>query len=401
MKTIVSLVLIIMLLTGNVLGYNIYDEEEEGEYVETATSIGVPNLNARAAILYDSTYDRILYEKNSKQRRANASTTKMITALVAYENGNLEDVIEVSQKAASVGGSTIKLKTGDRITLDDLIKGLLVHSGNDAAVAIAEYIAGNVDEFSYLMNKKVEEIGAVDTNFITPHGLDEDNHYSTAFDLMLIAKEVLKNPYLSNIINQKSVEITINGNTRIINTTNEILSSYEGGNGIKTGYTGNAGRCLVASAKIDARQLISVVLGCDSKKNRTIDTIRLLDYGFKEYTVIDLAQYIKNDMYIIVDKSEGGLYKVSKEMNLLYPIKDTEKDKITFQYDIPKNLVAPLKKGEMIGTVRVLLDGVEIKKAEYYLPEDINRKTWREYFYKILEDSLENYENMVEKMFKI
>lgn len=402
MKKLLMTFLMIITLMNNVLAF--YDEsiiDYDDEYVETIASTGVPSLNARSAILYDATYDRILYEKNSKQKRANASTTKMITALVAYEKGNLDDIVEISQSAANVGGSTIDLKKGDKISLNDLIKGLLIHSGNDAAVAIAEHIAGSVERFSVLMNEKAEEIGATDTNFVTPHGLDSEKHYSTAYDLVLIAKEILKNEYLSSIVSQKSAELNINGRMKVINTTNEMLSYYDGANGIKTGYTGEAGRCLVTSAKKNGRLLISVVLGCDSKKNRTIDSIRLLDYGFNEFEIVNLADYIKKDIYIIVGKSEGEIYKLSENMNIPYPLKNSEKDAITIKYDIDNSLVAPLKKGETVGKVKILLNGIEISLVEYKLPEDINRKSWQEYFYTILSDSLENYENMVEKLFKL
>lgn len=392
MKKIFMILLVFIMLFSEVLAFDeTIIEDEEGLYVETVASVGVPNLNARSAILYDVTYDRILYEKNSKQRRANASTTKMITALVAYENGNLDDMVEVSKNAAMTGGSSINLKTGDKITLGDLIKGLLIHSGNDAAVAIAEHISGNVESFSELMNEKAEEIGAVDTHFVTPHGLDEENHFSTAYDLMTIGKEILKNTYLSGIISQKSIEITINGNSRTLNSTNEMLSYYDGANGIKTGYTGNAGRCLVSSAKQDGRQLISVVLGCDSKKNRTVDSIRLLDYGFQNYEVVDLAKYLKKDIYISVEKSEEEIYRLNKDFSLFYPLKKEEQDKIFVEYDIKSKLVAPLKKGETIGYATIELDGITLKQVTYTLPEDINRKSWKNYFYKVLEKSLMNY----------
>ncbi|MBQ9313654.1 MAG: D-alanyl-D-alanine carboxypeptidase [Clostridia bacterium] len=394
MKKIVLISLIFMILSKGTLAFDeTLIEDEEGLYVETIANVDVPNLNARAAILYDVTYDRILYEKNAKQRRANASTTKMITALVAYEYGDLDDMVEVSRNAATTGGSSINLKTGDKISLDSLIKGLLVHSGNDAAVAIAEYIAGDVESFSKLMNQKAQEIGAVDTHFVSPHGLDEDNHYSTAYDLMLISKEMLKNTYLANIISQKTLEITVNDNSKALNSTNEMLSYYEGANGVKTGYTGNAGRCLISSAKKNERQLISVVLGCDSKKNRTVDSIRLLDYGFNNYEIVNLADFVKKDLYIVVDKSEGEIYRLSKDLNLMYPLKENEKEKVEVEYDLKTNLTAPLFKGENVGTVKIKLDGGIINQIEYTLPQNINRKSWQNYFNKVFTDSLKNIIN--------
>lgn len=397
LKRLVCILLILILMLGSVFAFyeeTIVDEELGLEDIkEVTTQSGVPSINARSAILYDLSYGRILYEKNPKQRRANASTTKMLTAIVAYENGNLEDVVTVSKKAATTGGSTIKLRTGDKITLGDLIKGLLVHSGNDAAVAIAEHIAGSEEEFAKLLNEKAEKIGAVDTNFITPHGLDSENHYSTAFDLVLIGKCLLEIPFLSNIVSQKSVEIKINGNSRILGTTNEMLGTYIGANGIKTGFTGDAGRCLVTSVTKDDRRLICVVLGCDTKKDRTLDSIKLLDYGFKEYTIVDLSEYFRKTICINVDKSEGKIYTLTKEIELKYPLKDSEISEIKVNYKIKNDLEAPIKKGTSVGISEIYVGSSKIAEFEYLLPMDIPRKTWKSYFKTILECQIENINN--------
>lgn len=390
LKKIICVFLVLIFLIGNVEAF--YEETIENEtlniedFIETVGKTGVPSINARAAIVYDLSYGRILYEKNPKQRRANASTTKMLTAIVAYEEGNLEDVVVVSRKSANTGGSTIKLRTGDKVTLGDLIKGLLVHSGNDAGTAIAEHIAGNEEEFAKLLNAKAEEIGAVDTHFVTPHGLDNENHYSTAFDLMLIGKKLLEIPFLANIVSQKSVEIKINGNTRILSTTNEMLSTYAGADGIKTGFTGDAGRCLVTSVTKDNRKLLCVVLGCDTKKDRTLDSIKLLDYGFKEYTVVDLSKYLRKTICIDVAKSEGKVYTLTKEIEINYPLKEFEKDTVRVNYIIKNDLEAPIKKGTRVASVEIFVDNNKIDEIEYFLPMDIERKTWKSYFKTILEN---------------
>lgn len=383
------MILVIMCLFNCVYGF--YEgtlQEDEGYFVETTASVGVPNLNARAAILYDATYGRILYEKNSKQKRANASTTKMITAMVAYEQGNLDDIVTVSQKAANTGGSTINLKRNDKVTLDGLIKGLLVHSGNDAAVAIAEHISGSVEKFSDLMNEKAEEIGAKDTHFVTPHGLDEDGHYSTAYDLMLIADKLLEIPYLADIVAKRTVEIKINDYARTIGTTNEMLSTYNGADGVKTGFTGDAGRCIVTSATQNGRKLISVVLGCDTKKNRTLDSVKLLDYGYNAFKEVDLKEYIRDSICITIEKSEGGIYRLSKDIDFKYPLKDDEISKIQVKYNVLSDLVAPVNKGELVGTTEIFFDNIKIGEIEYTLPENIERKNWKTYFKEILNEKL-------------
>ena len=257
LKKISIFMFIILTLGADVLAF--YDEMvEENNYglemIETASNSESLILNSKNAILYDNTYNQVLYEKNAYDRVPNASTTKVLTAIVAYEKGNLSDIVTVSKNAANVGGSGINLRSGDKITLEDLIKGLLVRSGNDSAVAIAEHVGGSVEKFCEIMNSKAKEIGLKDTNFVTPHGLDKENHYSTAYDLAKMSEYLLEIDVLKNIVNQKNVAIKINNHSVTLGTTNELLSFYEGADGVKTGFTGNAGRCLITSATRNGRQ---------------------------------------------------------------------------------------------------------------------------------------------------
>ena len=361
MKKVISAILFFVCLFTSTFSFYEDFENDDEIYLETATSTGVPTLNAKSAILYDVTFDRILYEKNARQKRANASTTKMITAIVAYEEGDINDIVTVSKNAGSIGGSVINLKENDKISLDALINGLLIHSGNDAAVAIAEHIAGSVEGFSDIMNEKALEIGAKDTHFVTPHGLDKEEHYSTAYDLMLIAKYLLEIPYLANIVSQKVVEIEVNGYTKTIGTTNEMLNIYEGANGVKTGFTADAGRCIITSANKNDRKLISVVLGCDTKKNRTIDSVKLLNYGFEDYKLYDFSNHIKQNICISVEKSEGKLYMLSKNITFVYPLKDDEIKNINVKYDVRTNLLAPIYKGEKVAIAEIYIGQNKIR----------------------------------------
>lgn len=384
MKKIICIFFSVICLFNSVYAFYEDASEDVSEFiVETTASVSVPNLNAKSAILFDSTYGRILYEKNAKERRANASTTKMITAMVAYENCDLNEIVVVSQKAANTGGSSINLRKNDKISLDCLIKGLLMRSGNDASVAIAEHISGSVEKFAELMNEKLDEIGAKDTHFVTPHGLDNEGHYSTAYDLVLIADSFLEIPYLADIVSKKSIDITINGNMRTIGTTNEMLSVYEGANGVKTGFTGNAGRCIVTSSVRDGRRLISVVMGCDTKNNRTRDSINLLNYGYNVFKVVELKDYLRENICISVEKSREGIYRLSKDIKLKYPIKEDEISKLKFKYNIKPNLVAPLRKNESVGNVEISLNGDIIGEVNYLLPDNIERKGWKDFFYEI------------------
>lgn len=307
------------------------------------------NLNAKNAILYDRKCKRILFEKDAYKKVPNASTTKMLTAIVIYENSNLKDIVTISKSAANVAGSKVRFNTGDKISVNDLLNGMLLCSGNDAATALAEYCAGSVENFSEMLNDKAKEIGAMNTNFVTPHGLDDDNHYSTAYDLALIADYALDIPYLANIFSKTSETIYVNGIKRNVSTTNEMLHVYDKADGVKTGYTGKAGRCLVTSAtNEDGWQLISVVLGCDTKNFRTEDSKKLLEYGFNNFKFINIGNVLPKKVAFEVEKSKEYIYAVDLDFDYEYPLTDEEVQKVYYiQTEIPK-FIAPVEKNTEI-----------------------------------------------------
>ena len=251
------------------------DEEEEEislnelqeQIVESSNqTIEEPTINSRAAVIYDRTTGQIIWGKNETQKRAMASTTKIMTAIVILEKCNLTDTVTISKKAANTGGSRLKINEGDKITINDLLYGLMMRSGNDAAVALAEHAGGNVEGFSILMNEKAKELGLTETNFVTPHGLDNDNHYTTAIELAKLTDYALKNKKFAQIVKTKSTTININGVPRELYNTNELLGVLNGVDGVKTGFTGEAGRCLVTSCTREGNQIITVVLRCRYKK---------------------------------------------------------------------------------------------------------------------------------------
>ena len=227
-----------------------------------------PVINAQSAIVMDFDTGRVIFEKNAYQRRPMASTTKVMTAIIALENGNLDDIVTISRNATSIHGSLMHLHTGEKLPLRDLMYGLLLCSGNDASIAIAEHVGGSVEGFLEMMNNKAKEIGANNTHFTSPHGLDDVGHHSTAYDMALITKYALNIPVFNEIVKTKSIQV---GN-RYLNNSNEMLTSYEGADGVKTGYTGRAGRCLITSATRDGRRFISVVLFCDSRSQRALSS---------------------------------------------------------------------------------------------------------------------------------
>lgn len=231
-----------------------------------------PTINSRAAIVYDRLSGTILYGKNENEKRKMASTTKIMTAIVVIEKSNLDDIVLVSSKAASTGGSRLGLHTNDKISVLNLLYGLLLCSGNDAAVALAEYVGGSVDGFADLMNTKASELNLTSTHFVTPHGLDNEDHYTTAYELALITNYALKNEVFRNLVGTKNYTVSINGYSKNLSNTNELLDNLDGVYGVKTGFTNGANRCLVTSIKRGNMDLICIVLGADTKKDRTKDS---------------------------------------------------------------------------------------------------------------------------------
>ena len=334
-KIIVSLLIFFALIVVNI------------RFIYATTDL---QLNSKNAILYDRKYKRVLFEKDAYTKVPNASTTKILTAIIIVENCDMQEIVEISQNAINVIGSKVKFRKGDKISVNDLLNGMLLCSGNDAAIALAEHTSGTVEKFSTLMNEKAKEIGAMNTNFVTPHGLDEEGHYSTAYDLAVIADYALNIPYLSNIFAKKTETIYINGSPRKISTTNEMLYVYDKANGVKTGFTNDAGRCLVTSAtNSDGWQLISVVLGCDTKNFRTQDSKKLLDYGFNNFEIVNIGNVLPQNVIFNVEKSKEKNYKMEIKYCYEYPLTEEEKEKLFYKQKAIQNFIAPvLKDAEIV-----------------------------------------------------
>ena len=242
-KILFFVILIIFLLTTFSFADDIDELPEDEKLIEeVSTEVSEePKIYSRSAIVFDRNTKNILYEKDINTKRAMASTTKIMTCIIILENGNLNDTVKISQKSANTGGSRLGLKKNDSITVKDLLYGLMLRSGNDAAVALAEYMSGSVDEFANLMNEKAQALGLTSTHFVTPHVLDDENHYTTAYELALLTDYALNNSTFSKIVNTKNYTITINGYSKDLINTNELLGYLNGVNGVKTGFTGNAG----------------------------------------------------------------------------------------------------------------------------------------------------------------
>lgn len=309
-----------------------------------------PAPYAKAAVLIEAESGRVLYSHNADKRLPMASTTKIVTAITAIENGKLTDIVTVSSRAAGTEGSSMYLKNGEKIKLEDLLYGLMVVSGNDAAVAIAEHIGKNTEGFAALMNKTAEKAGAYDSNFKNPHGLHHPDHYTTAADLAKIAAYALRNEFFAKLVSCRYRQVySVDGHTHWLRSKNKILSLYPGGMGVKTGYTKQAGRCLVAAAEKNGMRLLSVVLNDSSMFP---DSMALLDYGYNNYEL--RTAYNKGDSLGVIAVNGNRLKKAELRApdTFIYPCRTDET--LVASVSVAEPLMrAPVKKGTQAGRLDV------------------------------------------------
>ena len=358
----------------------------------------IPTINSRAYVVIDRNSNTVLIGKNENQRKKMASTTKIMTAMIVIENSNLSDTVEVSKKAASTGGSRLGLKTGDKLTVLDLLYGLMMRSGNDSAVALAEHVAGSITGFAELMNKKAETLGLSNTHFVTPHGLDEDEHYTTAYELALLSNYAMNNEIFAQIVGTKNYTITINGYPKSLTNTNELLGVLNGVYGIKTGFTNGANRCLVTCCKRGDMDIICVVLGADTKKYRTTDSIKLIEYAFSNFTYVNIDQIISEhfESWKIDNLTSFRINKgISNKLDLQYenpqyPIIPIRNDLIN-NLDILINcnfiLDAPVTSKTSIGTITLTLENQTIYSGNIVTNYDIQKKNILDYLFYFYKNS--------------
>lgn len=339
--------------------------------VSYGKTIGV---SASSAIVMDVTTGRVLYEKNMNEKKPMASTTKIMTALLALEKTDLDSVIKIPKNAVGVEGSSIYLKNNESLKMKDLLYGLMLRSGNDAAVAIASSISGSTEKFAQLMNEKAEELGAKHTHFVNPHGLHHKDHYTCAYDLALITRAALKNKDFNNIVKTKLWVADRDGYKYFYNK-NKTLTQLDGGDGVKIGYTKAAGRCLVTSATRNGMQLICVVL---NDPNWFEDSYKLLDDAFEKYEPFSV---MKKDTVLkrihVVDGKKESTGVVSME-DVIIPVTREEKDKLITRLEIDENISSPLKRGEKLGKGKIYLKGKLLYTIDLRCREDIEVKTFKD-----------------------
>lgn len=348
--------------------------------------------NAKASIIVEASTGEILYENNINEKYAPASMTKMMSLLIVMEyieggGMKLDEMVTVSENASSMGGSQIFLKVGEKMSVSDLLKGVSIASANDAIVALAERVSGTEEAFVKKMNERAKELGLKNTNFKNVHGLDEANHYSTAHDMAMIAKELVSHEKILEFSSIYEDYLRANTDEQVwLVNTNKLVRFYKGADGLKTGYTKEAGYCLTATAKKDGMRLITVVMGEPDSATRNTETMKLLDYGFEQYELETMLT--KNS---VIGKAK--ISKSTKEKVDIVPLEDVTllhkkgEQKKNSSYELKlDDIKVPVKKGDKVGELHVLEDKNVIRKIPVSVKEDVKKANIFELYIRYLGD---------------
>ena len=398
MKKIFYSILVFLLILLNFSTVCADDVDNEVDFEDTievtASNVSeLPKTNSRRYIVYDRISKSMIIGKNEDVKSAMASTTKIMTTIVILEKADLNEKVTVSAKAGGTGGSRLGLKRGDKASVRDLLYGLMLRSGNDAAVALAEHVGGSVKGFAELMNEKAIELGLTNTHFVTPHGLDDANHYTTALELAKLTDYAMDNETFAKIVGTKSTTIYINNQSRQINNTNELLGVLNGVVGVKTGFTNNAGRCLVTETKRNNMDIITIVLGADTKKDRTKDSVNLIEYTFSKYKMYNLEERIIeefnkwkniNEKRILIIKGKTSNPKLALGAIEKATIPICDNDKIEYSINALTEIEAPVEQWNVMGKLTVKINGEILENIDIVNVNEVQKRDWKDYFKIVL-----------------
>lgn len=370
-----------------------YYSSDLTEPIDDVTSVATipvtnpPNISAKSAILIEQSTGNVLFEKDADMILPPASITKIMTMLLiceALDEGQIKmtDVVSTSEHAASMGGSQIWLEPKETMTVNELLKAVAIGSANDASVALAEFIAGSEESFVALMNEKAKKLDMKNTTFLNACGLDVDGHVSTARDVAIMSKELLKHDVIRQFTNIWMDSLR-GGETELVNT-NKLVKYYLGATGLKTGTTSKAGSCLSATAKRDNMEIIAVVMNCPSSKDRFSDAKKLLDYGFANWKIT--TPKLERESIKEIDVLMGQKNKLSLDFEALNPelIKVTDKNSVKVEISIPENVSAPIIKGQQIGLIKVFNNSKLLNEYSIYAKEDVKQIDFAFSFWKLL-----------------
>lgn len=336
-------------------------------FIDNTVTVNAVDVSANSAVVIDCASKRVLYEKDAYTKRGMASTTKIMTALIAIENADFNEKVSVSSFAASTEGSSIWLSPGENISVGDLLYGLMLSSGNDAATALAEHIAGSMEAFTLLMNRRAAAVGAQNTNFTNPHGLPDDNHYTTAYDLALISAEAMHNDAFREIVKTQNKTISWEDSEwdRSLSNHNKLLKMYEYSTGIKTGYTKKDGRCLVSSSEKDNVRLIIVTLSAPDDWN---DHINLSEYCFSQYNPYTICKQGDSAGVLVSKTKDAEDIKLTYKENYITALREEELENITKKISFSTNF--PVKKGDVVGECGIYYNDCKIGAVDLISAND-------------------------------
>ena len=394
---IIYLLSIFVLSNFKVYAVNEEDVVKENENVEETKNTLDLAKNATSAIMLESSTGEIIFQKNANEKRPPASMTKMMSMLLIMENiekGNLtfEEEVTASAYASSMGGSQIFLKAGEKMKVEDLLKGIAIGSGNDATVAMAERIAGTEEAFVKLMNDRAKELGLTNTNFKNSTGLDAENHYSTAYDMSVIARELVKHKKILEFTGTYEDYLRKDSASPFwLVNTNRLVRFYKGVDGLKTGYTKEAGYCLTSTAEKNNMRLITVVMNEPSTQIRNGETSSMLDYGFNMYSV---NKILDTDTSLQKSKVELGndleVEIVPTEEVKILNNKNSDERKVTYELEL-NTIKAPVKKGNIVGKIKVYEDNKVINEINATVKYDIDKANIFKIYYRNLKNLFKGF----------
>jgi len=349
-------------------------------------------ISSPSAVVICNESGRILYNKNATEQRKMASLTKMMTAILLVENCELNEEITIDKRACYIGGSEAGIKPNDNITAENLLYGMLLPSGNDCAMAIGYHIGGTIENFAAMMNKKAKELGLEDTNFENPHGLDSENHYTSAYSMALISRYALSYKKIRDIVATKEATINLGSFTKQLRNTNSLLRTYDKADGGKTGFTNGANRCLIVSATEDNLKLIAVVLGSETSSIRFNDAKTILEDTFSKYRLYDISNFLNIYINIPIFKGTETTYIDTYRDTKKVALTEEEYSKIYVSENFIDKIQAPMNAGTYIGTYTVSIEDEVLYTKDFYLQHDILKKRPFDYFISNIKNMFSNLE---------
>ncbi len=378
----IALLIILLLCISSGLVYFVNADYDHELSIENDVAIKDVQCSASGMAMLELDSGRLIMQKDAHKKLPMASTTKIMTAITVIEHTKcLDKTITIPDEAVGVEGSSIYLQHGEKLSVRDLLYGLMLQSGNDCAVALAITVGGSIENFAEMMNSLAKQIGANNTHFVNPHGLHDDEHYTTAYDLALISAYAMRNPIFAEIVDTKKYKTTWKDHDygRVIVNKNKILSTFDGGNGIKTGFTKKAGRCLVSSAKRNGTTLICVVLNCGPMFE---ECSRLMDIGFEKLITSDIISTNVPLETVKIKNGKRDRVNVGLESIIHYPLTEDEIRQLHFEFELPDEISAPVKMGERIGKIHIYLENKLLFSEDLFTMDSVEKKSFRYWIIK-------------------